>query len=532
MKLYNLLFISIAVLLLSCAKEPKGNRLLNEAHLRSQIYTIDTKRDTTLLTKNGCIINIPKQSLEADGNIVKLEIKEAFTNTDIVLAGLTTMSGRQPLSSGGMIYINAADGYKVTVKKQLQILVPTKTYNKGMQVFTGEKNDNGKIDWKNPTALPKDETLDKIVNGEDLFKANCAQCHKIYEDFTGPALYGITDRKSKQWLYDFIRDPNRIMPQKESTGDTSKGPTPRDPFYDHCLMERWGKTRMPAYPNLTNAALDAILGYIKTASDIRSDLKNKFGNSCCDSCAMFRKAMYGLELKRQNLVADNEDFFDLERTIPVPNDTTTFKGTIDTTTTELYTKVSPTSVKATYYTINIQAMGWYNIDILMKDYSNCVPSELFVRIQGSYKVDLNIVLVIPSVKAFVEGGKLNDGEQYGFDEDNEKINLPQHAQCYVMAFAEYNNKIIFGKASFNAQLKQTIDLTLSETTSEAMRSQIKALNFDNVNLEIKQSKNSQDIKKVDQQMEDALKLKPKNCNCGMEEVQDDIFSQPLSLTKK
>ena len=131
MKLYHLFFISIAVLFFSCGKGPGNNMsgFLNQDQLLSQIFTVNTTHDTTLLTKNGCVINIPKESLESDSNNVKLEIKEALSNTDIILAGLTTMSGKQALSSGGMIYINAATGYKVTIKKQLEILVPTKNYN-------------------------------------------------------------------------------------------------------------------------------------------------------------------------------------------------------------------------------------------------------------------------------------------------------------------------------------------------------------------------------------------------------------------
>jgi hypothetical protein len=56
-------------------------------------------------------------------------------------------------------------------------------------------------------------------------------------------------------------------------------------------------------------------------------------------------------------------------------------------------RVMPVYAKATYYTMSIRAMGWYNIDILMNDIKDNTRSELFVRIQGSYKIDVNIVLV-------------------------------------------------------------------------------------------------------------------------------------------
>jgi len=538
MKLCYIFFFSLTMLLFSCGKNPGNNikPFLNEANLPSQIFTINTQRDTTLLTSNGCIIDIPAQSLEADSSNVKLEIKEALHTTDIVLAGLTTMSGQQPLSSGGMIYINAASGYKITIKKQLKILVPTKTYNPGMQVYKGENRSNDKIDWQDPAPLPKDETVFKIEKGEAMFKASCANCHKIDADFNGPALFGITYRKPKKWLYDFTRDPEGISRTKDTPADTTAfglntGIIGSDSskeidymlnYYSHCLKNQWNHVKMTAFPNLKDNDLDAIYSYIKTESDKRPDLKTKFGISCCDSCIAFGKAIRDVEMKRadlQNKMQEkDEEFFSLDREVPVPvtANTQAPPTTISAPAAPASTKVSPVSVKATFYTINIQAMGWYNIDILMKDYSHCVPSELFVRILGSYKIDVNVVLIIPSLKAFVEGGKLNDEEQYGFDEDNGKINLPQNAQCYVMAFAESDGKIIFGKTSFNTQQKQTIDIALAATTKENMQAQIKAMNLDAVKLEIKEDSTAVKIKSLNQQMEELKKLQPKNCSCGFD----------------
>ena len=275
---------------------------------------------------------------------------------------------------------------------------------------------------------------------------------------------------------------------------------------------------MTAFPALNDEALDAIYSYIKTETDKRPDLKEKYGTSCCDSCITFGKAIYDLEMKRQNLedkMRDKDDeFFSLDRQLPVPPVNNTPETATTTTSAPLSTKVSPVFVKATYYSINIQAMGWYNIDILMKDYSNCVPSELFVRMQGSYKIDMNVVLVIPSAKAFVEGGKLDDKRQYGFDEADGKINLPPNAKCYVIAFAENNDKLIFGKTSFNAQQKQTIDIVLTETTKETMQSEIKALNLDAVKMNIKEDSIAVKLKNINKEMGELMKLQPKNCECG------------------
>jgi hypothetical protein len=204
--------------------------------------------------------------------------------------------------------------------------------------------------------------------------------------------------------------------------------------------------------------------------------------------------------------------------LPPVQDTTIPKEIqpVNTTSTPEKKLVAPTSIKATYYTINITAFGWYNIDILLKEYSKCVPSELFVRLQGGFKAEASVVLVIPSVKAFVEGGKLDDDKQYGFDETNGKIPLPPGARCYVLAFAEFNGKIIFGKTEFNAKENQVIDVSITETTKDQMMAKIKQLDLDGISAEVKNIRPPDPVKTeaYEKKMSEAQKLKPVGCDCG------------------
>src|ERR1700712_1277999 len=51
-----------------------------------------------------------------------------------------------------------------------------------------------------------------IVSGEQLFKINCAQCHRPTEDLTGPALKNVADRwKDKTMLYEFVRNSQEVI---------------------------------------------------------------------------------------------------------------------------------------------------------------------------------------------------------------------------------------------------------------------------------------------------------------------------------
>ncbi|UEG50203.1 cytochrome c [Ferruginibacter lapsinanis] len=543
MRSYLLLIAILTCFFFSCTdKENKiVSKLLNEDNLQSQFFTIDINRDTVVQTAKGCIIQIPKGSLLSDSNKVRLEIKEALSNTDIVLAGLSTMAGKQALSSGGMIYFDAASGYKVEIKKQLSILVPTKTYNREMKVFKGDTVD-GKINWTNPSPLPEDETTKKLDHGKDLFTANCGNCHKVYEELTGPALYGITDKRSKEWIYAFTRH-NFFTADSEKEGEgvyksnEANTPAPENMYkqvqlhdghpgylseedeayiYHECQKKKYG-AEMTAFPNLSNKDIDVIFSYIKNETDKRPDLKEKLKDNCCDSCIAYYKAsarINEIENKRKQLIRENENFFSLNRVIPnlppAPPDTIPAAPAL-----EQNTKVTPVNTGATYYTINITATGWYNIDILMKDYSNCVPSELMVHLQGNYSIDFNVTLIIPSVKAFINGGKLGDGKGYGFDEADGRIPLPQGANCIVLAFAENDGKIVYGKAVFNAQTKQTINISISAITKDELKKEIMALGLDNVSADITDSKNADKIREADKELKEIERLKPKNCDCGI-----------------
>ena len=50
------------------------------------------------------------------------------------------------------------------------------------------------------------------LDGEALFKANCANCHKPLEDYTGPALKGARDREpNKEWAYKWVNNVNTMV---------------------------------------------------------------------------------------------------------------------------------------------------------------------------------------------------------------------------------------------------------------------------------------------------------------------------------
>lgn len=46
--------------------------------------------------------------------------------------------------------------------------------------------------------------------GEKLFNEKCTACHKIEERYVGPALKGITQRRTPEWIMNMILDPLKM----------------------------------------------------------------------------------------------------------------------------------------------------------------------------------------------------------------------------------------------------------------------------------------------------------------------------------
>ena len=100
--------------------------------------------------------------------------------------------------------------------------------------------------YQSSAAIPTDEA--SINKGKDLFKTNCKACHKIDKDAVGPALKGVTERQSEEWLMTWIANPQKVI----DSGD------------EHAveMFQKYG-SYMTSFPTLKTEDKLAILGYIK-----------------------------------------------------------------------------------------------------------------------------------------------------------------------------------------------------------------------------------------------------------------------------
>jgi mono/diheme cytochrome c family protein len=490
--------------------------LLKTSSFAAQLFTVDITKDTVLVTRKGAIIRLPKGTLETSGNsLVQLEVKEAYTMQDIIAAGLTTSSNGQPLSSGGMIYLNATGENTVHIAKAITVSTPTPFIDPNMQLFKGEVQPDSTINWTDPAPLPPNPQQAGLEMGKQLFVNNCATCHKIDKDLTGPKLAHVVKRLDKYRgeegrpyidLYGFTRNNQAAIA--------------RSPYFC-ALYEKWHKTPMTSFPSLTDEELDVLYAYIENESDrLQLPIPDNGILQCLDSCYAYMEVAGRLEQLKRKLEQDSSDMVEVDRrkdTIIMP------PGNADTIVLPIEVPdnlVDPKSEKSLYYQFTIEAFGWYNVDILLKKMEGTVESTLIVRMQGTYRKHFELYLVIPDLKVLTQAGLLKDKEDsYGFANDDGKINLPQGSKAWVFAVGEQDDQLLFAITPFTTSTQQELNLELAITTQEAFQKATKEMGIPDLKIQAATTQTGIELRKVIRELKSAEQLKPKNCNCNCVEPQ-------------
>ena len=483
----------------------------SQSPLETFAVSVDVARDTVLQTPGGVFIHIPANALDADGHpIAKLEIREALKISDIVRAGLLTQTDGKPLSSGGMIQIEAAAGQSVKIIKSIGVGIPTSYVDPNMQVYKGLTTGNTVTNWTDPRPMIKNAETLQIDTGKKLFVAHCASCHGISKPVTGPALAYISCLRNQQWLYAYTRN-------SKDHGDSSDR-------YADCLYNEYGKTPMPEFRNLSDRQISAIYNYIDNESKRqRLPIPADYLKKCVDSCIWYDAEYERLTKNRNKLVGDNGSRVvkkGMPPSVPLADNAKTEPDSFIPPKT--LPKVNAPYYQSVYYQFSIQSFGWYNIDVLVSETEGVKKSELMVRLQGSYTSEMNVFFILPSAKIFQEGGPLAGRKnEYGFYTVDGSVYLQQSVKATVITMGERDGKLVFDMASFQTSLKQTLTLSPAVITREQMNDMLKSLDLPDINLQVQDSKNGDAIKLVDLQLKDLERYKPKTCDCNCGRVSDE-----------
>lgn len=97
------------------------------------------------------------------------------------------------------------------------------------------------------STLHAQEFTGDAVNGKILFNGQCAACHKLDKKVIGPALGKVTERRTTEWLYAWIKDNQALR----ESGDADA----------IAIYEEYNGSVMTAFPGLSNEDIDDILAY-------------------------------------------------------------------------------------------------------------------------------------------------------------------------------------------------------------------------------------------------------------------------------
>ena len=93
-----------------------------------------------------------------------------------------------------------------------------------------------------------------VEEGKTIFAARCASCHNVNKVLTGPALAGVHERRSIDWIVSFVRSSQSMV----KSGDKEAV----------AVFEKFNKIPMPDHADLTAENIKNVVEYIKTEAKV------------------------------------------------------------------------------------------------------------------------------------------------------------------------------------------------------------------------------------------------------------------------
>ena len=88
-----------------------------------------------------------------------------------------------------------------------------------------------------------------VEEGKAIFTARCAGCHNIHKTLTGPALAGVDQRRSLDWIINFVHSSQTVI--KKGDKDAV------------ALFKQFNNIPMPDHSDLSAAQIGSIVKYIQ-----------------------------------------------------------------------------------------------------------------------------------------------------------------------------------------------------------------------------------------------------------------------------
>lgn len=113
-----------------------------------QVFEVNPKKQQTITGNHGTKITFPKGCFAGETEVIKIELKEYYGVSDMLMGGLSTISDGKCIETDGMVYIGAINskGSMVIPNKPVSIEMPTAKRKNEIKIFLGDKKKNG-LNW-------------------------------------------------------------------------------------------------------------------------------------------------------------------------------------------------------------------------------------------------------------------------------------------------------------------------------------------------------------------------------------------------
>lgn len=138
-----------------------------------QVFEVNPKKQQTITGNHGTKITFPKGCFAGETEVIKIELKEYYGVSDMLMGGLSTTSDGKCIETDGMVYIGATNskGSMVIPNKPVSIEMPTAKRKNEIKIFLGDKKKNG-LNWLLSNSKVKGGVFFWVQNPDDTVSMN------------------------------------------------------------------------------------------------------------------------------------------------------------------------------------------------------------------------------------------------------------------------------------------------------------------------------------------------------------------------
>lgn len=411
---FGVLVVSVFVYFNLSKAYPDKNYLKNKLNFESefvQVFNVKVDSIIEIVGKKGTIIKFNPNDLKTSsnklfsGDSLNIKLIELVNKQDLLLANAQTISDGKWLISGGAFKIDiTANGEPLVLKegKTIEAKFPKNTSEGDMQIFYGDRDEEGNVNWVESNVKLKQNPFVIFINEGFVVDSVLSKRHGV-DWFKG---VGVIDTIGFMSFTDLKKKFPKINLYKKDT-DTirvlKKGVRIIDDYYDGERDDLVNPFRVESIDELYNKKdiiIDSTL--IDLEEYVGSELREIYGKVC-------------KQISKQEL-----DLEDVISKVDYEKRRLSYDNTIKEI--QIYNKVSNNF----YESVKLSKLGWINVD-------KFVLNEEKVNVKFNFNV------------------KTNHNEIYVIDKKNNtvlnvysnQVDLPINRSFYIIAIG-IKGKDVYG----------------------------------------------------------------------------------------